>query len=99
MTLTKVDRLIVVRDPHRTPKFKCMVPDCDAVFYDGEMKAWESHVVSCAERNREKVELQSVRNRDPELFNPLHPNYQGDLDLSRWIREHQQAIIEGRKRM
>lgn len=97
--MTDSGLLIVVRDPRREPKYECNVPGCDAVFYDGEMRAWERHVVDCAERNEEAVAMQSLRNRDPGLFDPLSPDYVGDADLLRWIRQNEKAIIDGRLRI
>lgn len=97
--MTHVGRLIVVRDKARRPKFRCMVPDCGAVFYDGEERAYERHCIGCAERNHTKVVAQSVRHRAPDLFDELHPSYNGDLALQRWIARNRDAVIEGRKKL
>lgn len=97
--MLKIGGLYIVGDPGVQPKFRCCVPGCDAAFFEHQMSKWEQHVVACSNRNHEQVVAQSVRNRDPSLFDPNSPEYNGDADLSRWVRKHRVALIEERMRM
>lgn len=87
----KVGRLIVVRDTSRTPRYRCRVCG-DAVFYDDEMKAYESHVASCSDRNADELRQLSLRGRAPGLFDP---HVAGDVEMKRWARQHRRALVDG----
>lgn len=96
MSVTRVGRLIVVRDAARKPSFYCRVPGCDAVFYDDELRAYERHVAACSDQHADELRGESLRERAPDFFDPVNG---GDVELRRWARENATAIIEGRLRM
>lgn len=86
--------LIVVRvDPGRVIG-GCVA--CDAVFYEGEDRAWARHVDDCSERNREALMAHSLRAQAPALFDP---EVSGDVEYGKWISRHRAALIDGRMKM
>jgi uncharacterized C2H2 Zn-finger protein len=86
--------LTVVRMSPGEPKFRCLV--CQAVFYEGEHRAYERHVVGCAQRNEAELRAMSLRERAPALFDPERS---GDVELGKWIRLHRTELLEGRKKL
>lgn len=92
--MTKVGRLVVVRHGAREPQFHCLL--CGAEFYDGEHRAYETHVSVCSRDNEDMLREASLRTKAPELFDPL---VAGDPERERWVRAHRRAIIDGTVRM
>ena len=86
--------LTVIRMDPGEPRYRCLV--CQAVFYDGEHRAYERHVVACAEQNDEALRGMSLRSKAPALFDPF---VSGDVERGQWIRAHRDALLEGRKKL
>lgn len=92
--------LTVIRRHEGPPQWICLV--CLTPFFEGEETAFERHVAGtasmpgCAEREEEKLRAQSLRDRMPEIFDPLQS---GDVDLELWIQKHRQALLEDRKKL
>ena len=53
----------------QTPAFRCLVPGCGAVFFEGERAAWEHHVGPCARANRDRLPRSqaAMEDFDPEV--------------------------------
>jgi hypothetical protein len=85
--------LIVVRRNEREPRYRCLCCD-DAVFFEGEERAYESHIVSCSRRHDERMRAESWREKAPGIFDPFRS---GDVELDRWIRQNRAMLLEGRK--
>lgn len=89
--------LIIVGENSRldeAPAYRCLV--CKAGFVRGQERAYEQHVVRCADRNEEELRERSFREKAPGLFDPFRS---GDVELGSWIRAHSAAIVHGRKRI
>lgn len=87
--------LVVVRNNAREPKYRCLCCN-DAVFFDGEERAYETHVVLCANRNDEELRGESWRVKAPGIFDP---NVSGDVELDKWIRKHRALLLEDRLKL
>ncbi len=87
--------LIVVRHNDREPAYRCLCCS-DGIFYEGEERAYEQHVVLCSKRHDEEMRAQSLREKAPHIFDP---GVSGDVELDRWVRVHREALLEDRLRM
>lgn len=92
--------LTVIRHNEGEPRYQCRC--CDALFYAGELSAFERHVAGspstpgCAERNAERMDGESLRAKAPGIFDP---NQSGDVELERWVRRNRVALLEDRLRI
>lgn len=90
-----VSLLVVVRHNAREPKYRCL--SCrEWVGYEGEEKAYETHVVACAARRDAELRGASLRVRMPGIFDP---NASGDVELERWYRANRGLLLEGRRKL
>jgi hypothetical protein len=87
--------LIVIRHNEREPAYRC---DCcaDGVFFEGEERAYETHVVLCSMRHDAELRGESLRVKAPGIFDP---EQSGDAELDRWVRRHRVALLEDRMRI
>jgi hypothetical protein len=88
---------IFIPGEHRT--LECKTPGCGARFLEDQRRKWELHCIACSETHREELLMQSARNKAPDLWDPLSPEYNGDLDFEGWVKRHRVEIVEGRKKM
>jgi hypothetical protein len=87
--------LIVVSHMHEEPRVWCYV--CGTGFGASKMgRQFEEHVALCANRSDEELRGESLRVKNPHLFDP---NVSGDVEFQRWVRANREAIIDGRLRM
>ncbi len=86
--------IVVIGGQERRPRYRCMA--CDVVFYDGEERVYERHVVACSEVHDAELRAMSVRQRDPAIFDP---QVSGDVELGQWIKRHREALLEDRKKL
>ncbi len=81
----------------RVPKFKCLVPTpdgpCGTLFYPGDERRYERHVVACAERHDREIQAIVDHNRELSL-----PDIQ-DVEFERWVQKWAPEIMEERKKM
>lgn len=84
--------LIIGAAESRPPKYKCLCCKA-AVFYDGEMGAYEDHVVRCSAKHEETMHERSPREMTAHFLG------RGDPELEGWVRKHKGLILEGRKQM
>ncbi len=87
--------LIVVRHNDREPAYRCLCCS-DGIFYEGEERAYEGHVILCAKRHDAEMEAESLRSKAPAIFDPF---VSGDVELDRWVRVHREELLEDRKRI
>lgn len=87
--------LVVVRHNHREPKFRCLACN-EWVGYEGEERAYEAHVVACANRHDAELRAQSMREIAPKVWDP---NVSGDVEFERWVRQYRVPLLEGRMKM
>lgn len=87
--------LIVVRHNAREPRYRCLCCD-DAVFFEGEERAYESHVIACSRRHEAEMRGTSLRVKAPGIFDP---DVSGDVEYGRWVRQHRGMLLEGRLTM
>lgn len=62
----------------REPAFVCRVPvsateTCGEVFYEGERKQWERHMVRCARKHADEIEAASHHRQTDPMRNPWDP--------------------------
>jgi hypothetical protein len=79
----------------RAPKYVCRVPTADGgtcghPFYEGEERARERHVAECCKRNHDAI-VAFREKQHPDVLRPWDP------ELERWIAEHRDEVLEGRK--
>jgi hypothetical protein len=87
--------LVVVRHNAREPKFRCL--SCNEwVGYEGEERAYETHVVACAQRNEEALRGRSLRSIAPKVFDP---HVSGDVEYVQWVRQYRVPLLQGRMKM
>lgn len=92
--------LTVIRHNEGEPRYQCLC--CEALFFEGEERAFERHVAGsastpgCAERNAERMDAESLRAKAPGIFDP---NKSGDVELERWVRRNRTALLEDRLRI
>lgn len=84
--------LIIGAAESRPPKYKCLCCNT-AVFYEGEDRAYERHVVACSAKHEEEMREQSPREKTAHFLG------RGDTELEGWVRKHRGLILEGRKQM
>lgn len=77
------------------PKYVCRVPAedgrlCGKPFWEGEERAFERHVVSCAEENAGAIQRFREKNQ---------PISGEKSDLEEWVDENKSLLVEGRKRL
>lgn len=85
--------LVVVRHVTGEPKWRCECCPERTPFYAGEEKAYEAHVVACANRHHDEMQGQSLRTIAPGIFDPFKS---GDVELDAWIRRYRVPILQGR---
>lgn len=88
--------LIIGAGSERDPKYRCLCCPEQVVFYEGEERAYEQHVVACARRHDEGLRAQSLRVKVPGIFDPF---VSGDVEFGVWVRANRRALIEGRLKM
>lgn len=92
--MRRMGLIVVINGREREePRYRCLCCN-DADFYEGEERAYETHVVACANRHDEELRAQSMRARAPGIFDP---NVSGDVELERWYRRNLPLLREGRK--
>jgi hypothetical protein len=73
------------------PKYECGL--CGLMFYADEIDTYDKHMVDCSEKNEDLVMERSARHKLKEVFDV------GDKDLEKWVEQHREDIILGKKRM
>lgn len=73
---------------------RCRIPTkdgpCGATFFVGQELVVARHAAVCAPRNQEYI-VAAREAIHPEIMQPW------DKDLDRWVTDHKDAILEGRK--
>lgn len=87
--------LVVVRHNAREPKYRCLCCK-EWVGYEGEQRAYETHVVACADRRDEELRAESWRVKAPGIFDP---NVSGDVELDKWVRRNRALLLEDRLKL
>lgn len=82
--------------PDREPKYQCLCCPEKTVFYEGEERAYELHVIGCSKRHDAELRGQSLRVQAPLIFDP---DVSGDVEFARWVRANRAALINGRMRL
>lgn len=77
------------------PKYVCRVPAedgllCGKPFWEGEERAFEKHVVACAQENAGAIERYRAKRA---------PISGEKSDLEQWVDENKDLLIEGRKKL
>ncbi len=87
--------LIVIRRNEGTPRWRCLCCN-DTVFFEGEQRAYEAHVIACSRRHDAEMEAESWRKKIPGIFDPFQS---GDVEFGRWISANRGLLLEGRRKL
>lgn len=95
--MPRMGLIVVVKGQERgAPKYRCECCPERVVFYDGEERLYERHVIACSQRHDAELRGESLRVKVPGIFDPF---VSGDVEYGIWVRANAQAIIDGRTRM
>lgn len=63
--------------------YRCLVPGCGSVFYEGEDRKYHDHCLTCALNNEQALRERDLGHQMPGLFGPEA----GDVEKKNWYRE------------
>lgn len=86
MRLTRSGLMIPTR-MNEQPKYRCNIPDCDAVFYDGEERARVAHMLEHANSDDEVI-AQQTRDTNLEILGP------GDVEKQEWQAQRLRQLVK-----
>jgi hypothetical protein len=85
---------VILHNSDRRPKWICNVCQ-EACFAEDEHRAFERHVIRCAQEHEAELRDLSPREKAPALFDPQNGDAR-DVEYEAWVKSYAKSILQGK---